>query len=161
MAVEYLEHSFTSLSSAWNFVNSTWPRSMLGRMMQAAPAIRGGRTAHGTAVFDVLTQTLHLQGSRAPCHGGDPLASSTRGSISLSSSSVNTYWFSGSSPERGAEVPQSLRKGRQEGRAAVALPPASIAASQGMDEGQHCLPLPRCSSTAQGKSWFLPPGNCL
>lgn len=42
----------------------------------------------------------------------------------------------------------------------MALPPASTAVSQGMDEGQHCLPLPGCSSIAQGYV-LVPPDRKL
>lgn len=120
MAVEYLEHSFTPLSSAWNFVNSTWPRSMLGRKTQAAPATKGAGQHMALLCPDVLTDTspLWLQGS-LPWRWSSAIT--YQGEQCLSSSSVNTYCFSGSSPERGAEVPQSLRKGSGRGEQLATL----------------------------------------
>lgn len=61
-------------------------------------------------------------------------------------------------------MPQTLGVGRQEwridGPEPMAPPSALIAVSQGLDEGQHCLPLPGCASIAQGQV-LVPPKRKL
>lgn len=62
--------------------------------------------------------------------------------------------------KRGAEVLQTLGVFRQvqriDGPEPMPPPSALIAVTQGLDEGWHCLPLPGCSSIAQGQILVLP-----
>lgn len=166
MAVEYLEpmeHSFRSLHSVWNFINSIWTDPCWAEWCrQLQKAIEDGRTH-----IALLCSDLPQRDPSSLCPpvlfamGVIPLHDLPEGAAAWTPASGNTSWLSGFVTKKG-----SWSASDPEGRQAAVesnwptLPSASIAVSQGMDEGQHCLPLPGCSSIAQGEV-LVPPNRKL
>lgn len=168
--VEYLEpmeHSFTFLHSVWNFINSIWNRSMLGRMMQAAPGShQGWQNTHCTAVF--------WSAPGIPFISVSPKCSLPWGWFSCiiyqreqlpQLQLLETLTVSLTSLlKRGAEVLQTPRGGRQQWGTVgphygTALCPNCCTPRAGWRPALS--PLQGALALLREKSWFLPAGNLL